>query len=562
VNVSGAAPAELVNDTIVDNQSVVGGGISSTGATAKVFNSILDGNQAAGLPQQAAGCYIGYGYVGPNTNAAAVTLDPGSVIRDTAGPPGFVNAAGSDYRLLPESQCVDSGAASWNGLSAPVVDLLGKTRPWDGSRPDLGAYEYQGPAGALDEIYVSKSGSDANRGTITQPKLTIQAGLNAVNSGGRVHVVAGNYTGDLSISKPVSLHSESGARAAYITGTGTDSVIKVTASASGVSIDGFIISGGKSPTNGGGIDLDSVGLATIENCTITANSAVGYGGGLYTYRAGLQLLDTWVTNNAAGLDGGGVYMYTDSPAAPSVVSGGQYLNNTARNGGAIAGRVGPITIRGITAKANTASAFGGAIDLDSVSQLILSGAFIQSNTAATGGGAVSLRNATSARCENNVLDSNRVTGAMGQGGGFSLGTGTIVLVNNTITRNRAYWGSASSWNDATVTVFNCIFWKNSSTKSQFSSPNGRTQPTPSYSYTDDASAKFNNNIGGAKTDPLFVNVTATATPNDDFGLQRGSICRNWGRESFEGVSAPLVDMGGRNRTFDPYCDLGAIEYPY
>jgi hypothetical protein len=61
--------------------------------------------------------------------------------------PKFIDAAHGDYRLAPDSPCVDSGSAMPGG----TADIIGTTRPLqgvveprgDGSRYDIGAYEYQ-----------------------------------------------------------------------------------------------------------------------------------------------------------------------------------------------------------------------------------------------------------------------------------------------------------------------------------------------------------------------------------------------------------------------------------
>ena len=61
-----------------------------------------------------------------------------------AGDPGFVDAAGGDYRLRGDSPLVDAGD---NSTLAGATDLDGETRPVDGDESgsatvDLGAYEY------------------------------------------------------------------------------------------------------------------------------------------------------------------------------------------------------------------------------------------------------------------------------------------------------------------------------------------------------------------------------------------------------------------------------------
>jgi hypothetical protein len=52
----------------------------------------------------------------------------------------FVNPAAADYTLLPAAPAVDAGRASFSGVDAPGVDLLGTPRP-QGAAFDVGAYE-------------------------------------------------------------------------------------------------------------------------------------------------------------------------------------------------------------------------------------------------------------------------------------------------------------------------------------------------------------------------------------------------------------------------------------
>jgi|GEM_PF-1180967 hypothetical protein len=62
---------------------------------------------------------------------------------------------------------------------------------------------------AASDIYVSPSGSDSNSGTsIDDAKLTIAAGVAAVDAGGTVHVAAGTYNGPVTINKSLTLEGE------------------------------------------------------------------------------------------------------------------------------------------------------------------------------------------------------------------------------------------------------------------------------------------------------------------------------------------------------------------
>jgi hypothetical protein len=61
--------------------------------------------------------------------------------------PQFVDAAGGDYRLLPESPCIDRGTSEFapdhdlDGIARPV-DIPGRGFDGPGQGFDMGAYEY------------------------------------------------------------------------------------------------------------------------------------------------------------------------------------------------------------------------------------------------------------------------------------------------------------------------------------------------------------------------------------------------------------------------------------
>ena len=55
----------------------------------------------------------------------------------------FVNPGSKDFRLKVSSPAVNMGTASFNGFSAPTMDILNNNRPF-GSAHDAGAFEYVG----------------------------------------------------------------------------------------------------------------------------------------------------------------------------------------------------------------------------------------------------------------------------------------------------------------------------------------------------------------------------------------------------------------------------------
>lgn len=74
----------------------------------------------------------------------------------TGQSPGFVNMAEMDFRLLPESACIDAGTSlhphvlpAHNVLYQYVKHQSGEKRPVD-DVPDIGAYEFEDDVSAFD----------------------------------------------------------------------------------------------------------------------------------------------------------------------------------------------------------------------------------------------------------------------------------------------------------------------------------------------------------------------------------------------------------------------------
>jgi hypothetical protein len=141
-------PVFLVNNTIVDNSAIQGGGVFSGGPGLYVLNNIIAQNhgdashidtliqgddlvsyQSAPFP---AGGRIAFNLVGTGSWAIAD--------HNIAGPPGFVGP--TDLRLSPGSPCVDTGTTALD----LARDITGSPRVRDGdgdgvARTDIGAYE-------------------------------------------------------------------------------------------------------------------------------------------------------------------------------------------------------------------------------------------------------------------------------------------------------------------------------------------------------------------------------------------------------------------------------------
>jgi len=137
----------LTNCTLAGNSGRTGGGIYIGGGSAEVANSVLWGDSASSSGPEV---YISAGSVTFGTSdvqgcggsgagwVSSLGTDGGGNI---GADPGFISAAGSNYRLQAASPCKDTG----NDTDIPAgvaTDRDGNPRI-EGTRVDMGAYEIQ-----------------------------------------------------------------------------------------------------------------------------------------------------------------------------------------------------------------------------------------------------------------------------------------------------------------------------------------------------------------------------------------------------------------------------------
>ena len=184
--------------------------------------------------------------------------------------------------------------------------------------------------------------------------------------------------------------------------------------------------------NGGGIRNFSPGILTISDSTISTNTAFRSGGGMAA-QGQAELTNTTVLSNHAANSGGGLNNFS------SIVNGVQSK----------------LKITGGTVSQNTAGLSGGGIIGSSTVEI--NGTTISSNQAGTiglasGGGAAVFVSTTPGITTQLIMSGATVNGnsASGSGGGVA-GTGILTITSSAITNNNA--GTTGSGNGGGVAGF-------------------------------------------------------------------------------------------------------------
>jgi hypothetical protein len=238
------------------------------------------------------------------------------------------------------------------------------------------------------------AGNNSNPGTEDQPFATIQKGINSVAKDGTVHVAAGTYHENLNISGAVNL-TGAGAQNTIINGDGSGRVIYISSAPDTRNIiTGFTIRNGCYtsslwnpadeqvlfaginldfikllpqpffiPHDGGGIYIGDThivtlndcvikdnqadrgggiyneGLLRMNRCTVSGNSAIYYGGGIYSDSSGpggaMWLTNCTISGNSASEGGGGIYnnAWAGMSSVYSTIANNQATGASAKGGG-------------------------------------------------------------------------------------------------------------------------------------------------------------------------------------------------------------------------------------
>jgi hypothetical protein len=334
-----------------------------------------------------------------------------------------------------------------------------------------------------------------------------------------------------------------------------------------LTINNSTLSGNSAGSYGGGIS--NTGTLTINNSTLSGNSG-GYGGGIHNALTGtLTITNSTLTGNSATSAGGGIHSGGVVTINNSTLSG----NSTSSTGGSIYND-GTLTVTDSTLSSNSASASGGGIYSNS-GTLTVTDSTLSGNTTTLGSGAGIYNFGSTLTVANSTFSGNSASGS--GGGVYNYPGNTLNITNSTFSGNSALYGGG-------IINYGALMITNSTLSGNIATNNGGgiyndTAPL-NYANTIIANSPsggdcYNLSSIGTNTNNLVEDTTCSATfsgdPNlgalaDNGGstqtlvLLTGSSAINAGDDT-TCTNAPVgnLDQRGVTRPVGAHCDIGAVE---
>lgn len=328
---------------------------------------------------------------------------------------------------------------------------------------------------------------------------------------------------------------------------------------SNATIQDCTISGNTTLSEGGGVFNNHGGTITLTNCTVSGNTAQ-QGGGVENFENGTT---TFTNCTVTGNDGGGIVNYNSSNGTITLTNC-TATANTGHFGSGVyndnPGASGMITLTNCTVSGNSAQQTGGGVynvNVNSNGVIILANCTVSGNTAHNGGGVYNenYNNSGSTTLANCTVSGNTVDGSGGGIYNYNDG-GNITLTSCTVSSNTANYGGGTgntNYNggnsNGKITLNNCIFYQDRGGEianylNDPFVPNGYSNAIATYSDIQGGYA----GTGNINADPLLVNAAT-----GDLHIKPGSPCLGAGTPN--GASA--TDKDGRTRPNPP--TMGAYE---
>ncbi len=341
-----------------------------------------------------------------------------------------------------------------------------------------------------------------------------------------------------------------------------------------LTLNNLVLQNGKADY-GGGI-FSSGGTLTVNESTLTGNSATNDGGGIYTFSGTTNVAHTGFLSNIASGSGGGIYNN-----GTMTVSGSSFSADQAGEAGGIYNASGTLTITDTTFASNSGNLWGGGIEINfgtvSVSgstfaanastygggiynyggTLTVNSSTFTNNSSTYGGGVNSSGNPVT--ISNSTFTGNSATG--GSGGAIFGGGDMLVVSNSTVSGNTADTGGGIDQYNGTLKLGSSIVAGNSASTAPDVGGSFNSLGYNAVGSTSGAAITGNtgtNLVNGAAS-PLHLGALAdNGGSTQTMALGAGSVAIGAGNcASLSGVPAVSTDQRGVARKSP--CDIGAYE---
>ena len=300
-------------------------------------------------------------------------------------------------------------------------------------------------------LHISTNGSDeSGDGTIENPFLTIQKGIDEANEMDTVYVSNGIYEGGLVISsKSISLIGESREETKINQPISSPQISIIDCQEEITRVENFIIKRGSS-NDGGGI-FSSESIIEVKNVDFSNNFSFENGAAIKSIASKVVIHNSTFFSNTSEALGGAIFV---DPLTICEIYNSSFDNNIALWGGAIATiGGGKLLIEGCNISFNTASGNnsnpdydyptfggGGGIYQEWSDSLEIYNTQILNNTAATGaGGGIAVYLSNDVTIDNIVLNNNSSSGPQdypsGGGGAAFYRVDNVLFENSVIANN-------------------------------------------------------------------------------------------------------------------------------
>jgi len=592
--------ADIVNCTIAYNTALGGSGFSN--CDGNISNCIIWGNDIPfPLPHE--------GFAGPKLTYCCVENWGYGGLGNITIDPEFVDAAGSDYHLLPDSPCIDAGTNDPQGIpSLPPIGLDGNVRPLDGDYDglavaDMGAYEalaseepvigvlprevefvvYEGEARPADKILgIRNIGPGTISWEIVEDCGWLEVNPTVGSSAGQINevtlsvdttgLVAGEYSCELTITAAGAVNSP---RVIWVNLRVVDPLRVPTEygtiqEAINAATDGDVVLVADGTYTGEGNHNISIWNKAItlrsengpENCIIDCDGTEDFRGGLniFSDQGSVSLVDGFTITNASNsaiMCGGDLYYgWGSSPRISNCIITG---NTASQSRGVIicSGSSSPLitkcSIINNLVIAEWSNMGRGVILCDENADVTITDCVIQDNIVisdyeAGSSGAICSWGAT-VTVRNCLIANNASIGGLYNGrGGISCLYSDVTIANSTIVGNSANGnGGGVLCYSSDVKITNSILWDNrASNGPELAIDSGGWWLFDDYDYSSVLTVSHSDVRGGEDAVVYFIRGEPSPFPPGPGTLE-------WGQGNID-IDPMFVDAGGS----DHHLQLGSV----